>query len=201
MNKLFYQLIIISIFSTGLNSCQITGENKNQEEESHVLQDDQSKIRSKRTVDLAEALYNEIVEKNKKLQQLESALKNYEDTEVDSLKTYRRYNAKSDSYYQSALNKADKIQDSILKNQMIELINSSKSNYKNKTHDLDTLLEQIEANNSSLKDYHNMLKIALTLPVIEKYQNNNLPDDSTIGNLIQEQSDLIEQMKNLMPDK
>ncbi|MFA5619935.1 MAG: hypothetical protein WDA08_06500 [Weeksellaceae bacterium] len=184
-----------------LNSCQITGESKSKNDDSQVLQDNQSKIKSTRTSNLVEALYKELTEKNTELQQLESALVNYEETEKDSLKTYKKYNAKSDSYYQSALVKIDVIQDSILKNQMNELINSSKSAYKNKTADLDALLEQIKTNNTSLKDYHEMLKIALTLPVIEKFQNENFPDDSSIENLIREQSDLIEEIKNLMPDK
>jgi|SRR5690554_219972 len=201
MNRHFFHLILFFFVLMTLNSCQITGESKSKNDDSQVLQDNQSKIKSTRTSNLVEALYKELTEKNTELQQLESALVNYEETEEDSLRTYKKYNAKSDSYYQSALVKIDVIQDSILKNQMNELINSSKSAYKNKTADLDALLEQIKTNNTSLKDYHEMLKIALTLPVIEKFQNENFPDDSSIENLIREQSDLIEEIKNLMPDK
>jgi len=57
----------------------------------------------------------------------------------------------------------------------------------------------IAKNEATLDDHHTVLKIVLTLPVIEKYQNENMPDKNEIRNVIKEQERLIERTDSLTP--
>ncbi|MCH5720961.1 hypothetical protein [Niabella hibiscisoli] len=49
----------------------------------------------------------------------------------------------------------------------------------------------IDTNNSTINDLHLALKIATTLPVIGKYQNDHLPNTRSLNNFIEQQNHVI----------
>jgi hypothetical protein len=149
--------------------------------------------------DLAEELYSELVSKSPELKKFEDDLISLSAKPNELADKFNIYNNKSEGYYYSVVNKANTINDSLLKKRILALISTRKDNYTTKTADLNSLLKQIENNNSTLADYHTVLKILLTFPIIETYQNENLPDKKEFKTLIKQQENFIRQTDNLTP--
>lgn len=199
-----FRIILVSIFIlTFLVSCE-SGETKDikpQQETPKALQDTKSYSRSSDySNDLTEELYQELVQKNPALKKLEKDLDAFNTKRNNLHQIFQKYSSKSDSYYGSANYTATTITDSLLRNKMIELISASNTEYSiNKTKELNSLLMQISKDGATLHDRHSVLKIVLTLPIIEKYQDNHIPDKNEFKDVLKQQESLILQTDSLIP--
>ena len=146
---------------------------------------------------LTEELYQELVANNQELKNLETEIGEFNPQE--SKDKFYKYDRKLINYYQSAKNQADVITDSLTKNKIINLINKSNEKYVGKKAELNGLLKSIAEKENSINDYHNILKIVLTIPIIEKYQNENLPAKTQFENVFKNENKLIEKTKKLTP--
>jgi hypothetical protein len=77
-------------------------------------------------------------------------------------------------------------------------LEKSQGTYKNQTAEWNNLLSQLSSKNTRLKDYHHLLKIHLTLPLIEDYQKKRLPPTQEIKQLLLQQAALQQQIDSLM---
>jgi hypothetical protein len=178
-------LIIIPVFiALTVTSCDHPRTQEKQPQEAPKVLDDESvssDIVSKRgSGDLVESLYQELENKSPELQDLEAGLENISKTEPDSIKSFDRYNGKNKSYYGSAENHVTQIGDSVLRDRMKKLIAGSLVKYNSVISRHDDLLRSIRADNLTLADLHVVLKITRTLPLIEKYQRDNLPSTKSM---------------------
>ncbi len=148
---------------------------------------------------LLDDLYDELVTKTPELQKLEDDLVNYNEMLYPLEEAYAAYNGNSTQYYHLANEKANGITDSLFKVKINAIIAASSEKYLNKTADLKSLLSQIDRNKTSLDDYYIAMKIILTLPMIETYQDNEKPDQKPYRDLIQLQEDLIKRMLGFIP--
>jgi hypothetical protein len=57
----------------------------------------------------------------------------------------------------------------------------------------------MSANGATLRDHHSVLKIVLTLPLIEQYQDNCKPNKVELEDVIQFQEKLIQRTDSLTP--
>jgi hypothetical protein len=146
---------------------------------------------------LTEELYQELVNKSPELKSLETEIEEFNPNETQD--KFLKYNQKSDNYYRSAENYAKAITDSVTKNKILDLIKKSGEKYSGKTIELNSLLKNIHEKQNSINDYHNILKIVLTIPIIEKYQNENLPTKSEFEKVIENENKLIEKTKKITP--
>ena len=141
-----------------------------------ALEDDKSFNISKRGYDdMVQHLYAELSEKTSELNRLEVDIKNLEQGQIDSSKSFNQYNEKSLQYYHSANRHYEQIKDSVIRKKMKDLILNSQKNYNLKSSASTNLLKSIDAKLITLEDLHNVLKITRTLPLIEKYQREKLP--------------------------
>jgi len=185
-----------------LFSCHKTAENNSTPEKDipAPLQEKRG-ISNYKTIrsDLTEELYLELVSNSPELKKFEDDLLSLSAKPTELADKFDTYNNKSEGYYYSAENKANTIKDSLLRKRIIALISTRKSNYTNKTDELTSLLKQIENNGTTLADNHTILKILLTFPIIEKYQNENLPNRTEFKDLIKQQENFIRQTDKLTP--
>jgi hypothetical protein len=161
--------------------------------------DDYSLTSSKRySEDLVEKLYQEEVEKNAELQKLEKDL----DSNPDSLRKtndiFNKYNYKSTDYYLTAQNKLSSVKDSLLRKRIMAIVEKSNKNYEAKNAGIVALMKTIEKNNSSIEDQHTVLKVLVTLPLIEKYQDSQRPDRKAFEKQIREQEKLQKKLQSTM---
>jgi hypothetical protein len=194
--------VVIFCFSL-LTSCGKAHRESNSEANTETpvaLQDDKLEIKSySRSGDIIEELYQELVDKNPALQKLETDIEEFRYQPDELKEMFNKYDGKSSSYYSSASCRVAAITDSILKKRIVTLISNSSKLYENKTKELNSLLKQISQNGSTITDHHTALKIVLTLPLIEKYQKDNLPSRKKFKTLIKTQTDLIQQTDSLIP--
>lgn len=198
--------MLIPLFSCLLTICLFSCEGgKTKEKDSakketpKALQDNKLIINeySRSGYDLVEELYAGLVAESPELKKLEKDLDAFGLEWDDATKKFNKFTSKSTNYYQSADSKANTITDSLLKKKFLTLTASSKNKYAHKTAELNSLQDQIRKNEGSIKDHHLALKIILTLPIIERYQTENLPDNKEFMDLIKQQEKLIQRMDSL----
>ncbi len=166
-----------------------------------ALQDNKIEIKSySRSADLTEELYQELVDKNAALKKLEEDVEASRTAPNELIEKINNYESKSNSYYSSATYKATAITDSILKSKIIALITSSNKKNSTKVSKLNSLLKKMSQNSVIINDYHAVLKIVLTLPLIEKYQKENIPNEKVFKELINNQETLIGKVDSLTPN-
>jgi len=194
MLKKFAILSLIVLISCGENET-----NQRRNEVPKALENKSINIgRFKNTNDLSEEIYQEIVNNNIELKNLENELENFNIR--DTLDIFNNYDEKSHDYYRSAENQAGMIKDSILKNKIRSLLKKSDEKYKRRTTDLSQLIETIYQKQTDIRDCHTALKIILTIPIIEKYQIENLPKKSPFEKVIENQNILLDKIKKNTPN-
>jgi len=199
-----YKLTLSFVFicSTFIFSCS-NGKSEGDFEDanSSALQENDINIRKySRSGDMIDELYSELVDSTPELKSLEDDLELSNKNRIDVLDVFDQYNGKSNNYYSIARRKSSGITDSILKKKIMKIISLSHSKYSDKTKDLTGLIEQISINRSTLNDHHEVMKIMLTLPVIEKYQSKNNPNPDLFKNMIKEQNKLIHRVDSITPN-
>jgi hypothetical protein len=193
MKKIF----VIGLVATLISCGQKENQDKKESRTPEALQDKTLKRLTVRGNDLVDELYEELVSKSPQLQKLE--------TDIDAFKPdansgdFFDYESKSKAYYYSAKSYANTITDSITKKNVLELIEKSNKRYELKANDLNKLDQSIDDKEKALEDSHTILKIALTMPLIEKYQDENLPDKRPLIKMAQRQDSLIQRTQALTP--
>lgn len=147
---------------------------------------DDSSIKSSRGDNLLRDIYNGEVAKQPELQNFENLIDHFYAGEADSLINFQAYDKKSIFYYRSANDALNNMKDTVLRDRLRELINESKHKYLDTIKRFSVLMAHIDSNKIRIEDYHTVLKIAITLPVMENYQFRNLPDIRSMANLANE---------------
>jgi predicted RNase H-like nuclease (RuvC/YqgF family) len=148
--------------------------------------------------DLVDRLYTEEVNKSAELKKIEAQIKDIRQAKKDSLDEFEDFNENNNSYYTSALSKSGNISDSLLKQRIAEMISESKRNYSDKISELEKAVSALEGKSATLNDYHIALKIKITLPLIEKFQNSKLPAARPIKNLMNNYDKVIKRVDSVV---
>ncbi len=148
--------------------------------------------------DLVDKLYAELAAQDATLKKLETQLQALQEAQFDSTKAFEAYSANNEGYYESAGRNALELKDSLLRKQMEALIAGSRGKYKNRISRHRQLLAQIEKQKVAIADLHEALKISFTLPIIEKYQRENLPPAIPLERLLQMQQTAIKNAEALL---
>ena len=191
--------VVSVLFTFSCNKREATNSDK-QNEIPEALQEGKSfapnRFKSK-SESLVNQLYYDLVEKTPALKSLEDEIGNFNPN--DTIATFYNYDRKSKDYYSSANNLTEEISDSITKNKIIALLKKSNEKYKGTSKEVSELISSIGDKNSAIKDYHTVLKIVLTLPLIEKYQTQNLPNKNNYQNIIKKQDSIIAKTQKATP--
>jgi uncharacterized coiled-coil protein SlyX len=147
--------------------------------------------------DLIEDLFQELVDKSPELKNLENELKELKTRDTNDI--FYNYDEKSEDYYASANRHINSIQDSVMKQKILNLITKSEEKYSDQKSDLENLTKTINQKKMEIKDYHNTLKIVLTIPLIEQYQKKHLPNKAPFEKLIEKENQLLQKTKNSIP--
>lgn len=143
-------------------------------------------IKSSRGDNLLQDIYSDQVKKQPELQNLENLMEHFNDGLPDSVKSFQIYDNKSTSYYRSANDALNNMKDTVLRDHLRALINESRHKYLDTIKRFSVLMAHIDSNKIKIEDYHTLLKIAISLPIIENYQNKSLPDIKSVANLANE---------------
>ena len=202
--KPFLLLMTMGLVVLATESCT-TGSAKEKTpryEAPKALQDENKmdvSIETKRSFrnDIVEDLYQELLEKDPALRKLEEDIKRT-DKEYDTAnEKFEEYNRKSFNYYSDAGLKLRSINDSTIKKRIADILENSKKIYESKTGHVKNLLKYAEVKSISKNDYYLLLKIIKTLPEIEKYQTQAIPDKKTTETIISHYNKIITKAETL----
>ena len=195
--KIFISTILVLTFA----SCDNTRtQDKPKQETPQALEDKSSsyELISKRGYDdLVESLYNELVTKDIDLKKLEDKIDELNKSKNDTTDLFDKYNGKNRSYFSSADRHVVNIKDSLLRDKMKILVINQLSKYNSRIGKHNELLKIIDAKQMTISDLHNVLKIVRTLPLIDKYQNDNLTDTKSFEGYIKHQEKAIQLVDTL----
>jgi hypothetical protein len=170
------------------------------QESPKALQENNLEIKTySRNSNLAEELYQGLLEKDEALKKLESDISALEPRANELVGDFDRYQSKSNSYYEGANVHTRTIADTALKNRIDALLSKSQARSSMKAAALHALMKEMKQRDGTLKDHHTVLKIVLTLPIIEKYQNQNLPSQVPFKDFIKSQDAIIGKTDSLTP--
>lgn len=199
--------LIVAAFAILLSSCSNQPAGSKQEQGvPKPLQNDEkiSDVLSIKRIgygSLIDGLYEDAVSKNPDLEKLEKQLSSFNDSKNDSLSKVEKYNARSMDFYRSGENLSETIADSTLKKKLTAILGNSEKRYRSKTSNLNSLVKVIQQNEISIKDYHTLLKLMVTIPIIEKYQDQQLQDVTKTASGVKTATAKLKQSTKSLADK
>lgn len=145
---------------------------------------------------LIDAIYFEMIEEDKALKSLDDEILLLMKNSGELTRKKEELLYKPSEYYNEVNEKIATIKDSLLKKEMQNFIKESLGNFDKKKKDLELISKQIESNNKKISTQYYFFKIKKTLPEIEKYQNQNPLKLEDLNQLISDQNQLLEKLKN-----
>lgn len=145
--------------------------------------------------DLVEELYEQAVKQNDNLKAVEDGIERFYKKRQDAEEKFNNYTYYNSRYYSDAKAKAAPVADSTTKQKATDLITKSENRLAAKLAEWKNTIAVMDANERQLRDLHALLKITVTVPMIEKYQADNLPDYSKLKEAGDELRTVIEKIK------
>ena len=197
-------IVIFVVLATTLLSCQrVKQETKEPPKGTpKALREDKSDVSSfvykRGSEDLLDELYIELVKDNQNLKDIENLIEENSTEQKTLVDKFNAFNGKNESYYSSASNHWESIKDSVLRKKILSIIKTSSDNNSQKSSHMAALIRAIDTRNTSINDYHTAMKIIVTMPLIERYQKENLPKDSAYRVLLKQQDAIISKMDKIV---
>ena len=188
------KIFISTILVLTLVSCDNRQQDKPKQETPKALEDKSSsyEIVSKRSYDdLVESLYTELLTKDIDLKRLEDKIDELRKSKSDTTELFDNFIEKNQSYFSSADRHVSEIKDSLLRDKIKNLVAIQLTKYNSRIVRHNELLKLIETKQMTISDLHNVLKIVRTLPLIDKYQKDNIPNTKSFEGYIKQQEPVI----------
>ena len=188
MNKLTLAFLIL-IFTF---SCKSVSDKKQQEnileETPKVLDDNKSDVNlssySKRmNKDIIQQLFDEALEKDEKLQSINSRISKIQSIKTDSLEEYQTYIRNNQLYWNSLKQYASQLNDTTARDELKGMIETLEKKYNHEISHLDSIEKQIEKRDQKLEDQEILMKIFITHPMMSNYQRNEFPEINTLKSI------------------
>jgi uncharacterized coiled-coil protein SlyX len=188
-------LVFISI--TIFLSCS---SNIEKDETPEALEDKSIDIKtySRYRADLIEELYAELAEKNPSLTKLEENLDEYYKKLEKIYSEFREMDNKSNEYYTTANSKLQNFNDSVFSKKIGLIIEKSKKNYMLKKSAISKLIDENKTKQKQLDDSYLAMKILITMPLIEEYQDKNIPEEKSFIELNETQKEILKEINSLI---
>jgi hypothetical protein len=177
MKHLFFPVLLAVMLLSSCGNENYTKEVAAEALTPEALQDNSSEysFKGRSSSGLLDEIYGELVDKDSGLKKLEESIANMKDAPEGAGKL-RSFRQKNENYYREAEMQASGIADSVLRKQVLKMIRESERKDSAADVPMRNLEMRIEKNAMAVHDYHAVLMIARTLPVMEKYQvDSRLP--------------------------
>lgn len=192
------KILFTSILALSILSCK---ENKSQNDiVEKAAENTESSIPIKRlskTQDIFNGIYYEKIKNDDEIKKVDEKIYLMQEDAHKMQGIYSSVISNSEDYYLIAKNEAKSINDSVLRKEMIKLIEESSDKYDLKVQTIKELKHKINRNKQSIYSLYTAFKIRKTLPEIEKYQNAHPLKTDSLTQFINKQNTLLEELKKL----
>ncbi len=197
MKKLFFLTVGFIFLSCNRNGNNSNDINNQQDNIVQNVESSESSFRMMKGSNLLDAIYYESIKNDEKLKQIDEKINLIEKQSRELISQKDEIINKSNEYYSDADLEARSINDSILRKQILSLLENSSEKYNLKLKSIKNAIAQIKANNNKMENFYSAFKIKRTLPEIEKFQKQNPISEDDLNKLIKQQELLIENVKQL----
>lgn len=133
---------------------------------------------------IIERLFNEAVDKNNEVAVTAESIQIANDIYNDSLKEFNKYISINEDYWKTANDYIARISDSTLRKSIKDTFEKSEIDYCDLKKNLTSLNDKITVEKKRLEDQVTILKLIVTLPMIQNYQKNEKPDSLKLKEVI-----------------
>ena len=200
-NQLFSIILICIIL---ISSCSKNKKGTNDEPENmnptpEVLDNNrdlkESSMSRSYRADLIQELYQEAINKDDKLKNLNTRINEIDQIKEDSLKSFYKFVQTNRNYYETVNDYINQVSDSTIKVELKEIFKVIESKYKLRASKLVSDVEAIDSKTKILNDQVILMKLLITEPMMSNYQRNQLPNVEPIINLEKIYDALIKDIK------
>lgn len=198
-------LFALSLFAFSLASCDQQPKKPVPPDTPKALQKDEGPLTDVKVIskssgrgDLVDAIYQELAAKDTGLTALENVLKGLSSMRSDSTEPWNDFDQKNYQYYNSAAGHITSISDSVLRKKMEMLIAESDTAYRTLAKNHRDLLARIEKQQWTLTGLHEVLKLTRTLPVIHRYQKEQMPGTAPLKHVVETYDSVMQQEDRLI---
>jgi hypothetical protein len=153
--------------------------------------------RLSKTQDIFNGIFDEKIKNDKEIKKIDEKISLMQEDAHKMQGIYSSIISNSEDYYLIAKNEAKSINDSVLRKEMIKLIEESQNDYYQKVQIIKDLKHKINRNKQSIYSLYAAFKIRKTLPEIEKYQKAHPLKTDSLNQFINKQNKLLEELKKL----
>ena len=198
--KTKYTLLILSVLI--FSNCEKKEHSEKTPEEiltqtPEVLEENASnyKLSSKRyNADVISKLYVEALEKNEDLKLLDEKIRNINSDSLNThTKPFLEYSSVNNDYWTMANQYVDYLNDSILKQETIDVFKSLEDNYKESIKKHEDKLTEIRKHTSLLNDKLVLMKLMVSQSMMKNYQMNEKPDIAELETLLVQYEKLLKE--------
>lgn len=130
--------------------------------------------------DLVDELYDEKLEQTSGLRTLDKKFNDLNKSKIDSLAIFHKFDSKNNDYYRSADAHLNRMQDSLLKDELRTFLDNNKSAYSSSIRRLKGLEDQIDKQYISTIDKRIALKLFVTLNMMNEFRKTHMPPVSSL---------------------
>jgi hypothetical protein len=145
--------------------------------------------------DLVEELYAQAVKQDKNLESIEDGIQKFYKKKSEALEKYNSFSSYNNRYYTDAKSNAATIADAATKQKANDMISKSEATYKAKLSDWQNTITALNTSEKEMNDLHTLLQIKITIPMIEKYQSTDFPDNARLKEANDDLLKVIEKIK------
>ena len=133
---------------------------------------------------IIDELYKEAKSKDPELRNLSKEIAEMSQLRVDSLAAFNKYSRTNKQYWRNVKLYVDQLNDSTLKNRVRATFLEMERNYDQKIAKHNTRLDSLGKKQQVLNDREILMKLIVTLSMMQNYQENELPDIQSINYLL-----------------
>ena len=179
---------MLFLFFIACFGCNSKKERSNNQHAPEVLQTNKKEsslsFKKRGSEDLITELYKEKLKDSPDLLEIEELYSELNENKPDSLEDFHDYDSKNKQYYNSANDYLNSLQDSVLKKEIGQLLQNSLNRYNVRIGRLTSFENALDSTTLSSTNRHIILKVLVTLKMMEQYQKDNIPSTKPIEAVI-----------------
>ena len=148
--------------------------------------------------DIIGKLFTEELKSNEKLRVLFEKINSIDKDIIDSTLTTNKYLELNDRYFRSAKHNINSLKDSTLRKKVYKIFEKEELEHNIKLSPHKNYLSEIGRDKRLLHDKKILLKLFITLPLIQKYQSEKMPNTNQLKNIKKDMEVLIIEAEKLI---
>lgn len=151
--------------------------------------------RSKYAGDIIHRLYDESMQNDPKLKDIDSRINGFDRIKSDSIEKYLDYISKNENYWQTSEKYISSISDSLIRENTRSIFSLMKKNYLTSIDGHEKVVQSINHSKKELRDQALVLKLMVTKSMIINFQKNELIDIASLEEIAFQLQQLINETK------